>query len=83
MPVAQDDRALHTLAKERIGTGELPREVERSILAGPGNESLCDLCNKPVDSPQIEYEVKDFRGRSFRFHIRCHEIWRSTLHNGG
>jgi hypothetical protein len=79
MPLTQGECALHTLAKKRIGTGELPREVERSIWAGPGSDSLCDLCNKPVGPPQIEYEIKDLGGRSFRFHISCHEIWRAAL----
>lgn len=82
MPLTLDERALHTLAKERISTGALPRAVGESIWAGPGTGRVCVLCNKPIGSEQIEYEIQQLGGPSFRFHIRCHAIWQLALSDG-
>jgi hypothetical protein len=79
MPLTQDEKALHTLARERIETGELPRDVGKSIWAGDGKGDTCVLCNRPVVAKQIEFEVEDPGGRSFRFHMRCHAIWQLAL----
>ena len=60
----------------RIATGELPREIKATILAGNGEQQPCALCQDPVERHQVEYLVEDPAGRSFRFHIHCHAIWR-------
>jgi hypothetical protein len=78
MPLTQDERALLRLAKELIGTGRLPHE-SRSICAGAGTGRVCALCNEPVVSEEIEYEIEEPGGRSFQFHMRCHAVWQLAL----
>lgn len=79
MPLTQPE--YQAIIRRRIASGELPREVETTILAGPGEQQPCALCQKPVEKDQIEYLVKEVGGHSFRFHIHCHATWDRVLRN--
>lgn len=79
MPFMHDERALHTLAIERLKKGELPGQQPESIWAGNGTDALCALCGERIGGNQVEYEIRDATDRVFVFHLRCHAIWQLAL----
>ncbi len=79
MALSGGEQTLHALAGELIRDGVLPCEVERALWAGSGDGSDCALCKAAVLPQQIEYEVEDRSGRTYRFHVRCHALWLLAL----
>jgi hypothetical protein len=79
MPLTPDERALHTLARERIQKGELPDQAPKSSWAGNGGGDPCALCGKRIGRQEVKYEVQDSADRVFLFHLRCHAIWQLAL----
>lgn len=72
-----DEEALRRQARERIAQGLLPAEEPMRTWVGPGAESACALCDRPVTRSETEFEL-EFHGRSAcRFHSSCHAIWRA------
>jgi hypothetical protein len=71
---------LHVRAKERMRTGELPRDDPSRSYAGPGSSRLCALCDAPILAAEIECEL-EFGGpeaprpQVLRFHCECESIW--------
>ena len=71
---------LLSLAIARVRKQELPVHEPPEVLAGPGHEEMCSLCDEPISEAQIEYEVSageaDVPARSILyFHIRCYDAW--------
>jgi hypothetical protein len=71
---------LRGLARSRIGAGQLPPCVEVILLGSTGSGIPCALCDAPIAIHEVEYEVQvaSRRGSSWRFHIRCHAVWRDV-----
>jgi hypothetical protein len=77
MPLTKIEEELRPIARERIATGQLPREGPSRMWGGHGIGQRCSLCDKPIERYQIEYEV-ELRGatvQTFRFHTVCQSIW--------
>lgn len=78
MPLTELEAELRPIARERIATGMLPGALTSHIWAGHGSGALCDLCDQPILSDEVEYEVEDKVGEAvetFRFHMVCQAVW--------
>ncbi|MGH8287062.1 MAG: hypothetical protein ACRETT_15035 [Steroidobacteraceae bacterium] len=74
-------RDLHVLARGRLDAGELPLEEPVRLLGAAGGGAECALCGASITPREIEYEVElpSAGGlTSWRFHIRCHNVWRDV-----
>jgi len=70
------ESVLQVNVRERIEQGRLPGERPRQITAGYGSGHFCVVCDQPISSRQVEYEVEDSQtGRKLHFHSQCHSLW--------
>ncbi|HYX73235.1 MAG TPA: hypothetical protein VE819_00945 [Steroidobacteraceae bacterium] len=61
---------------QRIETGRLPLVLSTHIDASYGTGALCALCDQPIATDKIEYDVTDpGSGELLRFHFACHSAW--------
>ena len=61
---------------QRIATGRLPLVLSTHIEAGYGAGALCALCDQPIATDKIEYDVTDPGSvEPLRFHFACHSAW--------
>jgi ferredoxin len=77
MPVPPSEE-LRPVARARIAEGTLPAQAPREVLAGCGSGGRCNLCDTPIEGSEVEYQVigsGNADGRTYRFHVRCQEIW--------
>jgi len=72
-----DEHALRLEARTRIASGRLPGETEQLLWAGTGDGQICSLCDREIDSQQIEYELQFALHPQivYRFHRICHQAW--------
>lgn len=78
MPITKLEAELRLRARERIAQGLLPCETPSKMWGGPGSGQPCALCDKPIKSNEMEYEIEAFlegRAQSLRFHVLCEAIW--------
>ena len=52
----------------------LPPDMPATVWGGPGSGERCALCNRRVETHQIEFEYAN-KGKGVRFHETCHMIW--------
>ena len=52
------EKELRLTARERIAKGQIPRDAATRFWAGFGTGRSCALCDKPMQSDEIEYEVR-------------------------
>jgi hypothetical protein len=71
---------LRLLARARIDAGELPPCEPVMLLGTTGCGTRCALCDAPITTGEVQYEVEvaSRRGSCWRFHIRCHAVWRDV-----
>jgi hypothetical protein len=67
--MAQDVQRI--LAKIRSGALPPPRKPPAKCYAGKGSGRLCDACNRPITSDDVEYELD----ATLIFHRNCYVIW--------
>jgi hypothetical protein len=69
---------LSRIAHARIEDGQLGCEPPAATWGGYGDGTLCELCGEPIGPADVEYEVQmvAHRGRTHRFHLLCHTVWR-------
>jgi len=61
---------------QRIEDARLPLMLSTRIDAGYGQGFRCDLCDRPIASDKIEYDVTDSDGgKRLHFHFACHSAW--------
>ena len=61
---------------QRLEDGRLPLVMSSHIDAGYGGGYSCALCDQPIASNKVEYDVTDPRsGTRLRFHLACHLAW--------
>jgi len=56
----------------------LPPEKPQRARAGHGTGVRCDLCCRPIEADQIEYEIDlppDARLQVITLHLQCYEQW--------
>ena len=73
-----DREELTALIRERIERGELPRQRQRRMWSGSGEDLPCSGCGEPVrrDDLQIDLEFQIGGGlEERRFHTICYAIW--------
>jgi hypothetical protein len=66
-------------ARKKLQSGALPDEPELRLTVFPGFDEPCALCDLPISSSDLEYdvEVQQKTGhRTFRFHVLCRAAWR-------
>ena len=61
--------------RQRIVAGKLPRQHCRMTWYGPGRESICVACDRPIRPDDVEIECDVPTGGTIRFHQQCYEIW--------
>jgi hypothetical protein len=71
------EKELRPLARERIAKGQMPREAPTRFWGGFGTGRPCALCDQPIQSDEIEYEVKPIEAavQTLRFHRVCRYAW--------
>jgi hypothetical protein len=71
------EKELRPIARERIAKGQMPGEAPTRFWGGFGTGWPCALCDKPIQSDEIEYEVKPIEAavQTLRFHRVCHYAW--------
>jgi len=70
MPLTQLEAELRPIARERIATGQLPREVPTKMWGGPGSGQPCALCDKPIRHEEVELELEVHMDENVR-PLRC------------
>jgi hypothetical protein len=71
-----NESELRLEVRRRIAAGRLPCELEQDLWAGAGDGQTCSLCDRVIDSQQIEYELQfSTRSEVYRFHRICHQAW--------
>jgi hypothetical protein len=78
MPFTKLKAELRPIARDRIATRQLPCEAPSQMWGGQGTGQLCALCDKPIQTDEVELEVEQRPGgtvRTFRFHSVCESIW--------
>src|SRR5690349_18232356 len=65
------------IARGRIAKGQMPGEAPTRFWAGFGSGRPCALCDEPIQSNEVEYEVKPIGAavQTLRFHRVCHYAW--------
>ena len=84
-----DEQLLRAKARAVVQHGKLPRRRPDRTWGGPGVGAACAICEEPVTSDQMEFEIQ-FRhdGKSpgldrFHVHIRCFAAWEFERHQDG
>ena len=61
----------------RLATGRLFRADGRRAWAGHGTGRPCVVCEEPITTAQVEYEVSSaIDGASASAHLRCYMMWK-------
>ena len=55
----------------KMVNGRLPLERAERMFAGYGSGKICDGCDQPIGSQQVEYEFVLADGRTFHLHLGC------------
>ena len=78
MPYDRLDHELRPKARELIQEGHLTCAPPLRVWGGYGSDLRCSLCEKPIRSDDIEYEIEQPGAASvtiYRFHFDCHAAW--------
>jgi len=78
---AFSESELMVRATQRIRSGRLPAREPASVWAGHGNGQVCELCDSPISSKDLQYEFElevDGAQRAFRFHIGCARLYQGA-----
>ena len=57
--------------------GTLPAAEPLKLCSSFGTGLLCDGCDMAIKSSEQEHEVEMPNGRTLRFHVPCHGLWRA------
>jgi hypothetical protein len=77
MRPSKDPTELKRMAAEKRHEGRLPRMSTARTWAGNGSGAVCVLCESPIDTGQIEYEVEWRQAigtEVLRFHELCYRL---------
>ena len=59
----------------RIHEGALPREMLPRVLAGPGRQQVCSLCDHRIETGDVGYAVEPEPDAPLHFHVSCYRAW--------
>lgn len=72
------DEVLHARVRHLLAEGELPKEPANQIIAGFGDGAVCRVCERPVDTADVAYELTfgtDVAARKVVMHYGCFILW--------
>jgi hypothetical protein len=71
------EKELRLIARELIAKGQLPHAAPIRFWGGFGTGLPCALCDQPIQSEEIEHEVRPIEAavQALRFHRVCHYAW--------
>jgi hypothetical protein len=78
MSGSSDDEELRRIISEKRRSGLLPPLPTLRAWAGRGSGATCVLCEFPIETGQIEYEVEWQAAADIqllRFHELCYRLW--------
>lgn len=78
MTGSSDDEQLKRIIGEKLRAGLLPPVSTPRAWAGQGSGATCVLCEFPIETGQIEYEVEWQAAADIqllRFHELCYRLW--------
>jgi hypothetical protein len=70
-----DDRLLRDRVRDLLRNDRLPADGFLRLRARPASGRLCSCCDEPI-STGMEYGAEVGESPDWRFHPRCHEIWK-------
>ena len=73
----KDPTELKRLISQKRTSGRLPRISSARTWAGDGSGATCELCESPIQTGEIEYEVEYQNGTAtqlLRFHELCYRL---------
>jgi hypothetical protein len=69
---------LRQRVRHLVAHGELPRDPATQIIAGFGDGAVCVVCERPVQSADVAYELRfgtEADARKMVMHYACFIIW--------
>jgi hypothetical protein len=66
-----------TRIMDKLLQGTLPAADPLTLAGGYGTGLLCDGCDVAITSNEQEQTVAMPNGRTLRFHVPCHGLWRA------
>jgi hypothetical protein len=76
-----DESILRANAQEAIRAGKLPTRLPDRIWTGPGIGKTCPICDGPITTNQLEFEIQYARDGSnpeldrYHVHVVCFSAW--------
>ena len=76
-----DEAILREKARAVIQNGKLPVRPPDRTWGGPGIGAQCAVCEQPISTAELEFEIQFARDRSrpgldkHHVHIRCFAAW--------
>ena len=70
------------LIRTRLKNGLLPSASVAQTWVGPGIGKHCDACTSLINAADTELEVVFTDGRTLRFLVGCHAVWREERERG-
>jgi hypothetical protein len=76
-----DEQVLREKARAVIQAGKLPSRRPDRTWGGPGVGAPCAICDLPVTSDELEFEIQFARDGDnpgldkFHVHVRCFAAW--------
>jgi hypothetical protein len=64
--------------RQLLAEGELPKEPANQIIAGFGDGAVCRLCERPVGTSDVAYELTfgvEAGARKIVLHYACFILW--------
>ena len=68
--------------REKLTARTLPN-IGGIMFTGFGTGQICDGCDTPILSAEMEYVVEGRDRRTFLFHIRCVLLWQMHARRSG
>jgi hypothetical protein len=76
-----DEAELRQKVVDRLRDGKLPGQPPDRLWGGPGVNAPCSVCDRPVRTDEMEFEVQFARDGGaphfdvFHVHTRCYAVW--------
>jgi hypothetical protein len=76
-----NEAALRRVVRLVLESGKLPRRDPDQTWGGPGGGAPCAVCDQPITSEQVEYEVQFAHDGAtpgldkLHLHLRCFAVW--------
>ena len=65
---------LFELVRDKLCNGELWSLTDGSVLAGPGADHPCHICDQPITAADTDYEATA-PSAVVHVHVPCYQAW--------